>query len=113
MDCGGKRSATPLFDGRPAHDATEAVRAAESGAALRLSPQSKITTAVVVLARHFRSHTAESGQLTPGDSGILCAACVAADLDQYSGFDGVNLYLLRFLPVNRRRPIFHAHNSKS
>jgi hypothetical protein len=44
MDCGGKRSATPRFDRRPACDATEAVRAAESGAAFRGSPQSKNTT---------------------------------------------------------------------
>jgi hypothetical protein len=55
MDCGGKRSATPLFDRRSARDATEAVRAAESGAALRGSPHSKNTTAGVALARHFRS----------------------------------------------------------
>jgi hypothetical protein len=53
MDCGGKRSATPLFDRRPARDATAAVRAAQSGAALRWSPWSKNTIAGVALARHF------------------------------------------------------------
>jgi hypothetical protein len=56
MDCGGKRSATPRFGRRKARDARAAVRAAESGAALRGSPQSKNTSAGVALARHFRSH---------------------------------------------------------
>jgi hypothetical protein len=56
MDCGGKRSATPLFDRRPARDAKAAVRAAESSAALRGSLQSKNTTTGVALAGHFRSH---------------------------------------------------------
>jgi hypothetical protein len=46
MDCGGKRSATPLFDRRPARDATAAVRAAESGARSARPPQSKNTTPV-------------------------------------------------------------------
>jgi hypothetical protein len=60
MDCGGKRSATPLFDRRPARDATEADRAAESGAALRGSPQSITTSAGAAIARHFRSHRGQA-----------------------------------------------------
>ncbi len=47
MDCGGKRSATPLFERPEARVPAEPVRAAESGAALRLSPQSKSSAAGV------------------------------------------------------------------
>jgi hypothetical protein len=70
MDCGGKRSATPLFDRRPARDATAAVRAAESGAALRWSPQSNNTPAGVALARRFRSHPRPECGLHPGPDSL-------------------------------------------